>query len=312
MYLHELPDFSDLLAVVSGQHKIAPFLIEKDYWIMHCLYGLQKMGISFELKGGTSLSKGYGLIHRFSEDIDIHIQEPKTLRTGRNHNKLKDVAARKAFYDALAKKIEIAGIVSLERDSAFDDARYMRSAGIRLHYEKQSPIDMGVKDGILLEAGFDQITPNRPVDISSWAYDFSCTQNLEGIEDNRALAVKCYDPGYTFVEKLQTISTKFRQQQDRGSLPQNFMRHYYDIYCLLKDPSVQEFIGTAPYLKHKEKKFRAAEEYNLTSNEAFVLSDASTFALYEKAYNDTAALYYKDQPAFVDIISSIQKAAPRL
>ena len=124
MYLHALPDFSDLLTVVSGQHKIAPFLIEKDYWIMHCLYGLQKMDVSFELKGGTSLSKGYGLIHRFSEDIDIHIQEPETLRTGRNHNKPKDIAARKVFYDILAKSIEIAGIVSVERDSAFDDKKY--------------------------------------------------------------------------------------------------------------------------------------------------------------------------------------------
>ena len=90
------------------------------------------------------------------------------------------------------------------------------------------------------------------------------------------------------------------------------MRHYYDIYCLLKDQSVQEFIGTAPYLKHMEKKFRATEEYDLTSNEAFVLSDADTFSLYERAYNETAALYYKDQPSFADIISSIQKAAPGL
>jgi predicted nucleotidyltransferase component of viral defense system len=43
--------------------------VEKDYWIMHGLYGLQQMGMSFELKGGTSLSKGYGIIERFSEDI---------------------------------------------------------------------------------------------------------------------------------------------------------------------------------------------------------------------------------------------------
>jgi predicted nucleotidyltransferase component of viral defense system len=47
--------------------------VEKDYWIMHALYGLQQQGIEFELKGVTSLSKGYGLIQRFSEDIDIHI-----------------------------------------------------------------------------------------------------------------------------------------------------------------------------------------------------------------------------------------------
>ncbi len=43
---------------------------------MHCLYGLQQMGLSLELKGGMSLSKGLGVIDRFSEDIDIRIKPP--------------------------------------------------------------------------------------------------------------------------------------------------------------------------------------------------------------------------------------------
>ena len=49
-------------------------LVEKDYWIMHCLYGLQQLERRFELNGDTSLSKGYGIINRFSEDIDIRIR----------------------------------------------------------------------------------------------------------------------------------------------------------------------------------------------------------------------------------------------
>jgi len=75
-YLHDHPDFPALLRIVSEEKSIVPALVEKDYWIMHCLYGLKKMGLSFELKGGTSLSKGFGLIHRFSEDIDIRIAPP--------------------------------------------------------------------------------------------------------------------------------------------------------------------------------------------------------------------------------------------
>jgi predicted nucleotidyltransferase component of viral defense system len=48
---------------------------------MHVLYGLKNQGLAFELKGGTSLSKGYKIIKRFSEDIDIYIHPPllKTL-----------------------------------------------------------------------------------------------------------------------------------------------------------------------------------------------------------------------------------------
>ncbi len=83
-YLHNLKDFHDLIQVVSNEQRILPQLIEKDYWIMHILYGLAKQGLVFELKGGTSLSKGYRVIERFSEDIDIRIRW-WTLCTGRDH-----------------------------------------------------------------------------------------------------------------------------------------------------------------------------------------------------------------------------------
>lgn len=49
---------------------MAAGLIEKDYWIMHVLYGLKSQGFEFELKGSKSLSNGYHIIDRFSEDID--------------------------------------------------------------------------------------------------------------------------------------------------------------------------------------------------------------------------------------------------
>lgn len=86
MLLHEIPDFRDLIAV-TRERSIDPSLVEKDYWIMHALWGLQQLGLTFELKSGTSLSKGYGLIDRFSEDIDILIHPDKALSVGKNQNK---------------------------------------------------------------------------------------------------------------------------------------------------------------------------------------------------------------------------------
>lgn len=63
-YLHNHKDFAALLRIVGQELSIEPGLIEKDYWIMHVLYGLKQQGYEFELKGGTSLSKGYGIILR--------------------------------------------------------------------------------------------------------------------------------------------------------------------------------------------------------------------------------------------------------
>jgi predicted nucleotidyltransferase component of viral defense system len=71
-YLHNHKQFPELIRIVAEQKGIDPALVEKDYWIMHCLYGLQKLGLTFELKGGTSLSKGFKIIDRFSEDRGLH------------------------------------------------------------------------------------------------------------------------------------------------------------------------------------------------------------------------------------------------
>ncbi len=196
-------------------------MVEKDYWIMHCLYGLQQLGMTFELKGGTSLSKGYQIIDRFSEDIDIRIEPPagRDVKTGRNQDKPAHIKSRQDFYDWLAKTIRINGIIKVERDTAFDGTD-MFSGGIRLFYKNvTAPLD-DLKEGILLEVGFDDVAPNTAKDISSWAYDYAASR--VDIIDNRAKAVPCYDPGYTFVEKLQTISTKFRMQQATEGPPHRF------------------------------------------------------------------------------------------
>src|ERR1700679_1382709 len=102
-FLHRHPDFSDLIRIVGREYSIAPALVEKDYWIMHCLYGLQQLGMTLELKGGTSLSKGFQIINRFSEDIDIRIEPPsdQDVKTGRNQTSPAQVKTRKDFYDWL-------------------------------------------------------------------------------------------------------------------------------------------------------------------------------------------------------------------
>lgn len=178
--LHNHPEFIELLRIVADELKISPVLVEKDYWIMHSLWGLQQMGLVFQLKGGTSLSKGFGIIDRFSEDIDILIEPPPELevKAGKNHDKPAHRESRRRFYDYLAETITIDGIVSVQRDHEFDgdDGKY-RQGGIRLLHPRLFPGDKGLKEGILFEAGFDDVTPNRPCDISSWAYDHAARKD---------------------------------------------------------------------------------------------------------------------------------------
>lgn len=313
-YLHNHSQFTDLLRIIEDETGIQAALVEKDYWIMHTLYGLQKQGYEFELKGGTSLSKGFKIIDRFSEDIDIHIKPPAELNVNENPNNTKPntVAARKNFYDWLVDSIQIHGIVSVKRDTLFDDKNYYRSGGIRLHYNSHTTPIKGVKDGILLEAGFDDVAPNSKISISAWAYD-RAVQNDVDIIDNRAIDIICYDPRYTFVEKLQTIATKFRKEIKTGNNDVNFMRQYYDVYCLLGMKDVQEFIGTDAYYSHKAKRFPKLDiEISIAENEAFLLRDTKLRSAFKDRYASSSSLYYNGQPEFDLFIDRIGEYIDKL
>ena len=307
-FLHRHKEFPDLIRIVGEELSIDPVLVEKDYWIMHCLFGLQLLGLGFELKGGTSLSKGLGIIDRFSEDIDIRIEPPAEMKISTNPNQQKPahVESRKGFYDWLAETIKIDGIVQVERDTEFDDTAYYRSGGIRLRYDSHMGSLSGVRDGVLLEVGFDNVNPNSPHTISSWAYDHAVEKVK--VADNRAIDVACYHPGYTFVEKLQTLSTKYRRQQEEGSSPDDFMRHYYDVYCLLDEQQVRDFIGTKEYAAHKKKRFRGADNPVLAENEAFLLTDTAVRESYARAYDRSRALFYRAQPHFDAILAALADA----
>lgn len=314
-FIHNDPEFKELISIVSTKKGIDITLVEKDYWIMHTLYSLQQQGIEFELKGGTSLSKGYGLIHRFSEDIDIHIRTNFGLSIEGKEDKSQVKAARKEFYDVFANSLSINGIIEIVRDHEFDDKEKFRSGGIRLYYESHTPTLEGLKDGILLEAGFDTVTPNSPIAISSWIWEhlISIGAHINYI-NNTATGVQCYHPGYTLVEKIQTIVRKYRNRENPGaSDDKNFMRQYYDVYCLLGNSEIQTFIGTHEYLAHKAARIKGADnQIPLREHPALLLSDSEIRESFQNRYLSTSKLYYNGQPEFEQVLARIAVYLPRL
>ncbi len=309
-FIHNLNDAKNLFlattrSLMQVYPQISEQLVEKDYWIMHALWGLQQNGFEFQLKGGTSLSKAYRIIDRFSEDIDIYIKpsNDELKYFNKNHDKPKHIECRTYYFNHLAKKITIPGMNSV-RDHAFDDSK-MRKSGIRLEYESFFDPDQILKEGILLEIGFDQTQPNQTIDISCWAMEHCQKSNII-VDNNLAFGIPCYNPEYTFVEKLHTVSKKVRQQQDNDVFSTNFLRHYYDIYKLLHHNSVLSFIGTEDYFAHKDKRF-GQEEPDLTKNLAFNLdADKAIFAKYSQQYAKISGLFIKDMPSFEEIFEIIQ------
>ena len=107
VFLHDHPNFTDLIRQVGQAQHVPSYLVEKDYWLMHSLWGLQQQGWTFQLKGGTSLSKGHQIIQRFSEDIDLRIEPPadRDVKTGKNQDKPAHIETRRQYFDWLAEQI---------------------------------------------------------------------------------------------------------------------------------------------------------------------------------------------------------------
>lgn len=62
-FIHDDPQFADLLRVVAANRGLGVSLVEKDYWVTHALWALHAQGFEVWFKGGTSLSKGFGLCY---------------------------------------------------------------------------------------------------------------------------------------------------------------------------------------------------------------------------------------------------------
>ena len=88
MKLHQnIPLFRDAVRVTAQQMNIPPEFVEKDYWVTNALFTIfnSEIGRDTVFKGGTALSKCYGMIERFSEDIDLVVLR----REGETDSKLK-------------------------------------------------------------------------------------------------------------------------------------------------------------------------------------------------------------------------------
>ena len=304
-FVHELPDAKALFETLGAEKKLLPVVIEKDYWVMHCLWGLKEGGFDFEMKGGTSLSKGWLCIDRFSEDIDIRFEPPETLNL--KGDKPAHIEARREFYDTLANEIDIPG-VSVERNRVYDDDK-ARNGGIGLEYDSYFDDLPELKSEVLLEVGFARTAPNEPRDFSSWALERALESNI-AVMNNRANAVKCFNPEYTFVDKLQTICKRFRQHRDRNEerdRPRQFLRHYYDLFKLLELERVEKFIGSTEYRAYKQEKLRGLDAKEFASGSAFTITDDGTYRLFEREFESLNSLLLSPGPTFNEVMERIRK-----
>ena len=229
-FVHDEPDFAQLLVIVAREVGVDVALVEKDYWVTHCLWALERSGLEVWFKGGTSLSKGYGLIVRFSEDLDLMIQHgsfqglPEVSHwTSTNKG---PCAQRRAFYQGLAQQLLIPSVV-LGLDEARLD-KHARGADYIGRYPGAwlQGLAATMSPFVRFEVGRARVVPFVPMALGSFVHDWLSKQgSWPGYTDNRPRALRCVHPWVTLLEKLDAMARRY----DRELMePDSFVRHYED------------------------------------------------------------------------------------
>ena len=320
----KLPDKERRIIFLNTAQKmgIHPALVEKDFWVclmLDFLFHRSVWGEHLAFKGGTSLSKAYGLIERFSEDIDMILDwrmlgygkdEPWESRSNTKQLKFIDESRDRLFLflkDVFAPELKESLSIALGFDAIVEvDANDM---GIVLFHYPQSYSELSILPSIRLEIGaLAAWTPTTIADIKPYVADFyQAVMNYPKTEIRTTTAER------TFWEKA-TILHQEAQRPEGSAMPARYSRHYYDFYCMIKK-GVLESALQKPELLEQVAKFKA--KFYPRGWARYDLAKVGTLKLYpalqsiEKLradYTSMQSMIFGTKPKFDEILTEIQNA----
>ena len=232
--------FSTLVTLAASHFRITPAFVEKDYWITLILHKLANSlyANNIVFKGGTSLSKGYRLISRFSEDIDIAMIEEK-LSGNELKTKIRNIEKEITvdFTEIIEPNITSKG--SMFRKSVFEYPSIISGA-----------LSENTTKRIIVEINsFANPYPYLQQEIISFIAEFLLmTNRQEGIEEYglQAFSLNILDKRRTMIEKLVSL-IRFSFSENTTQAISSKIRHFYDLYYLTQDIECAEYIQSTHF-----------------------------------------------------------------
>ncbi len=291
MKLFEHADFEQAIIQAAEHFRdqgLRAAIIEKDYYVTEALRAIAVIGRpnaatgssnnneiinkTIIFKGGTSLSKGWNLIQRFSEDIDIFLDplaSKPALGKRAIDRELKHLREAVAAHPAL----------TFLEDQSLTIGGFGRND--RFSYEQRFGGPGELANRVLLEAGTASgREPTSIVEISSYIGQFLASRGLSlGADDEAPFPMRLLHFRRTFVEKMFAIHGKVELFKRDGRALGSYARHYYDLYQLAAQPDVTGMLKSDEYatIKHDYDRISLAHfprSYFCPDGMCFARSDA--------------------------------------
>lgn len=323
----QLPDETKIRLFAETSRQIglpSSAATEKDWWVVHTLAVIFSMDCANALvfKGGTSLSKGWNLIQRFSEDIDLALDREYLGFTGdltkadiRKLRRKSYTFITEVFTEELKSRFAELGFKEVTVKYREVENHDQDPLIIEIYYNKLTETDPYLKPGVLVEVGSRSL--KMPYTLRTLG-TFVSEIYTENPFADKPITIPVVNPERTFLEKIFLLHEEYQKPHDKIRVEQ-LSRHLYDIEKL----SLTEYEAIAlqdaelynTIVKHRSRytAISGIDYENHKPENIRLIPPDNILARWEKDYQEmTGSMIYGQSLTFEELITRLMKLQERI
>ena len=317
-------DRADLFNETAARMGLNPVIIEKDFWvcwILKQLFTIKEFDRRLIFKGGTSLSKCFNLIQRFSEDIDIAVdfeklgfvdeKDPRRIELSYTKRAVLLDEMLTACQDYIAG--EFVPILSARIKDILDADDWQLQINSNdpniVEFEYPTSIEAKldyIRPRVILELGTHaEPVPNENYDVTPFA-----AEHFPQLFTEPACSIATVVARRTFWEKATILHAEYHRPSSKP-IPLRYSRHYADVAVMSRAWVVDDALADIELLKsvinHKDLFYRSAwAKYNQAYPGSFHLMPRDErLGVIARDYREMSAMFFNESPEFETILEQL-------
>jgi hypothetical protein len=314
----------ELLDEISRRRNLAPAILEKDYWVcrtLDTLFSLSGFGDHLVFKGGTSLSKVFGLIDRFSEDVDISFHRDFLGFGDDTHNP--ETAGSNKQQRARIEALQAACVTCIRENLlpaliAGTEALLGTVEGWSITVDSQDPQTLLFHFPRSGAAELPYIKPAVRIELGArsdhWPRETHSIRSYLGVALDLPLGeatVHALAAERTFWEKATLLHAECHRPPGKA-MPARYARHFHDLARLATSPVADRALADVDLRKrvvaHKTVYFRsAAANYELAEPRTFrLIPDQDRMGELQKDHDAMAQMFFTPPPPLSQVLETLR------